>query len=106
MVLEIKEKCPRIDMFVLCFEAGKFDLGIQTMMQTYENLLDKGQSMWDNMMCIVTKVSWNEDYEQLQDWIDEMEKWKNELGELLRAKYKGAQPTISAISQDITKPRR
>ena len=32
MVVEIKKKCPRIDMFVLCFEAGKFDAGIQTMM--------------------------------------------------------------------------
>ena len=106
MVVEIKKKCPRIDMFVLCFEAGKFDAGIQIMMQTYENLLDKRQSMWDNMMCIITKASWNDDHVQLQDWIDEMERWKNELGQLLRAKYKGAEPTIFAISQDITRPRR
>ena len=40
MVVDIKAKCPRIDMFILCFERGKFDTGIQTMMQTYENLLD------------------------------------------------------------------
>ena len=41
MVKDIKVKCPRIDMFVLCFEHGKFDVGIQNMMKTYENLLDK-----------------------------------------------------------------
>ena len=40
MVVDIKAKCPRIDMFILCFEHGKFDTGIQTMMKTYENLLD------------------------------------------------------------------
>ena len=28
MVDEIKVKCPRIDVFVLCFEKGKFDAGI------------------------------------------------------------------------------
>ena len=28
MVDEIKVKCPRIDVFILCFEKGKFDAGI------------------------------------------------------------------------------
>ena len=78
--------------------------------------------MWENMIAIVTKVGWNEDHEEMQDWIDEMETYKKELGELLQAKYKqkidnpltqaskesstGSKPTIFAISQDMTKPRR
>ena len=31
-VEETKVKCPKIDMFILCFEQGKFDAGIQEMM--------------------------------------------------------------------------
>ena len=31
MVEEIKAKCPRIDMFILCFEQGKIDSGMKTM---------------------------------------------------------------------------
>ena len=106
MVVDIKAKCPRIDMFVLCFEQGKFDTGIQTMMQTYENLLDQGQSMWHNMTCVVTKVGWNDDYDEMKDWTDEMEMWKENLAKLIHQKYQGAEPMIVAISQDITKPRR
>ena len=29
MVEEIKAKCPRIDMFILCFEQSKFDSGME-----------------------------------------------------------------------------
>ena len=29
MVSAIKEKCPKIDMMLLCFEKGKFDAGFQ-----------------------------------------------------------------------------
>ena len=63
MVNDIKHKCPRIDLFVLCFEFGKFDIGIQNMMKTYENLLDKDHTLWGSMTCIITKISYTEDYE-------------------------------------------
>ena len=61
MVEDIKSKCPRIDIFVLCFEAGKWDASMQVMMKTYENLLDKGHSMWLNMAAVVTKVTYDTD---------------------------------------------
>ena len=40
MVEEMKGKCSRIDMFVLCFEQGKFDSGVQGMMTNYLKLLN------------------------------------------------------------------
>ena len=76
---DIKQKCPRVDMFVLCFEYGKFDVSIQNMMTTYENLLDKGHFMWLNMVAIVTKVSYTEDFEVISEWVDLMEMWKHNL---------------------------
>ena len=36
---EFEKKAPRIDMFVLCFEQGKFDRSIQIMLETYMHLL-------------------------------------------------------------------
>ena len=56
MVRVIKEKCPKIDMILLCFEKGKFDLDFQKMIQTYANLLDKGKNMWKNIIVVITKV--------------------------------------------------
>ena len=80
MVKDIKQKCPRIDLFVLCFEFGKFDIGIQNMMKLYENLLDKDQTLWGGMTCIITKVSFNDDdHDEVKDWIHEMEEWKKNL---------------------------
>ena len=76
---DIKQKCPRVDMFVLCFEYGKFDVSIQNMMATYENLLDKGHFMWLNMVAVVTKVSYTEDFEVISEWVDLMETWKHNL---------------------------
>ena len=73
MVKDIKRKCPRIDLFVLCMQFGKFDSGIQDMLKIYENLLDKDQTLWGNMSCIVTKVSFTEDYDEVSEWIEEME---------------------------------
>ena len=40
MVEYMKANCSRIDMFVLCFEQGKFDSGVQGMMENYLKLLN------------------------------------------------------------------
>lgn len=107
MVNDIKVKCPKIDMILLCFEKGKFDTGVQKMIKTYENLLDKGGDMWKNMIVVITKVSYTEDdYDDMGEWIDEMEKWKHNFRQALSQHYKNAYPTVLAISQDITKPKR
>ena len=78
MVDDIKKKCPKIDMMLLCFEKGKFDTGVQKMIQTYVNLLDKGSNMWKNIIVVITKVTYlDDDYEDIGEWIDEMEMWKH-----------------------------
>ena len=77
MVRVIKEKCPKIDMMLLCFEKGKFDTGVQKMIQTYMNLLDSS-NMWKNIIVVITKVTYlDDDYEDIGEWIDEMEMWKH-----------------------------
>ena len=37
---KMKIACPQINMFVLCFEKGKFDAGFQTIIETYGCLLN------------------------------------------------------------------
>ena len=69
MVEELKVKCPRINLFVLCFEYGKFDSGIQDMIENYSKLLNDKSKMWKSMIAVVTKVSWNEDHETLDEWV-------------------------------------
>ena len=69
MVEELKVKCPWINLFVLCFEYGKFDSGIQDMIDNYSKLLNDKSKMWKSMIAVVTKVSWNEDHETLDEWI-------------------------------------
>jgi hypothetical protein len=65
-------------MILLCFEKGKFDTGVQKMIQTYVNLLDKGNDMWKNIIVVITKVTYlDDDYEDLGEWTDEMEMWKH-----------------------------
>ena len=59
------------------------------------------------MTCIITKVSFNDDdHDEVKDWIDEMEEWKKNLSKEISQKYSGAKPTIQAISQDLSKPKR
>ena len=99
MVEDIKSKCPSIDMMLLCFEKGKFDTGVQKMIQTYVNLLDKGSNMWKNIIVVITKVTYlDDDYEDMGEWIDEMERWKHNFRSVLSEHYKDAHPTVLAIS--------
>ena len=107
MVDDTKKKCPKIDMMLLCFEKGKFDAGVQKMIKTYEHLLDKGGNMWKNIIVVITKVTYDDDeYEDIGGWIDVMEQYKQNFRIELAKHYKDAHPTVLAISQDITKPRR
>ena len=51
-------------------------------MQTYENLLlEEQRSMWDNMVFVVTKVSFTDDYKDFEAWIDVMKVYKRNLAE-------------------------
>ena len=99
MVDDTKKKCPKIDMLLLCFEKGKFDAGVQKMIKTYEHLLDKGANMWKNIIVVITKVTYDDDeYENIGEWIDEMEIFKHNFEIELEKHYKDAHPTVLAIS--------
>ena len=58
---DFENKAPRIDMFILCFEAGKFDSSMEIVMQTYQKLLkdEEKQKLWQNMTAVITKVSYS-----------------------------------------------
>ena len=63
--------------------------------------------MWNNIIVIITKVTYNVDeHEDIGEWINEMEMLKHNFRIELAKHYKDAHPTVLAISQDITKPRR
>ena len=62
--------------------------------------------MWLNMVAVITKVSFTVDFDEMEEWIDTMENWKNNLTTELCTRYQGAEPTVLAISQDPTKPKR
>ena len=64
MVDEFEKKCPRIDMFVLCWEKGKFDKGFQTTVETYLHLLKDKKLFWESMVAVITKQGYSEDYEE------------------------------------------
>ena len=107
MVDDTKKKCPKIDMLIFCFEKGKFDSGVQKIIKTYEHLLDKGANMWKNIIVVITKVTYDSDeHDDIGDWIDEMETFKHNFRIELEKHYKNVHPTVLAISQDITKPRK
>ena len=107
MVEQLREKFQTIDMFVLCFEKGKFDQGIQGMMQTYMRLLNDKEKIWQNMTAVITKVGWDsEEHDELKEWIEEMDNWENNLKTEFSKRYEGAEPSILVISQDITRKKR
>ena len=55
----LRKECPKIDMFVLCFESGtKFDTGIQEMIRIYMNFLNANTKIWKNMIIVITKLRW------------------------------------------------
>ena len=59
------------------------------------------------MIAVITKVGWNVDYEEFEEWEEEINMYKNNLAEEFKKRYgENATPTIVAISQDITKPKR
>ena len=60
-VEEAKVKCPKIDMFILCFEQGKFDASIQEMMRTYSRFISDQRRIWSNMIAVITKISYSND---------------------------------------------
>ena len=62
--------------------------------------------MWLNMVVVITKVSYTEDFEEIVKWIELMETWKTNLTKEICSRYEGAEPTVLAISQDPTKPKR
>ena len=71
------------------------------------NLLDMGNNMWKNIIVVITKVTYDSDeHDDIGDWIDEMETFKHNFRNELEKHYKNVHPTVLAISQDITKPRK
>ena len=98
-VEEAKMKCPKIDMFILCFEQGKFDASIQEMMRTYTRFISDPTRIWSNMIAVITKISYDHDeYEVVAEWENVMEQWKKNLENEFRKRHKGANPTVLAIS--------
>ena len=80
MVQDMSKNCPIVDMFVLCFEKGKFDTGIQEMMSVYQRLINDQKSYWSRMVAVITKVSYvSTDYDNINEWVEEMETWKKNL---------------------------
>ena len=43
------------------------------MIQTYYNLLGKGSDVWKNIIIVITKATFNEDYDNMGEWIHDME---------------------------------
>ena len=43
--------------------------------------------MWHNMTCVITKVGWNDDYDEMKDWTEDMDEWKLSLAEILHEEY-------------------
>ena len=63
--------------------------------------------MWNNIIVVITKVTYDYDeHDDIGEWIDEMELYKNSLKSELKKHFKDAHPTVLAISQDITKPKK
>ena len=98
-VEEAKVKCPKIDMFILCFEQGKFDASIQEMMRTYSRFISDQRRIWSNMIAVITKISYsNDEFKDVAEWEAFMEQWKKNLHAQFRKHHKGADPTVLAIS--------
>ena len=73
---DFENKAPNIDMFILCFEAGKFDRSMQIVVETYLKLLKDEKKFWQNMTAVITKVSYSVyEHKQINDWCGEMYKW-------------------------------
>ena len=58
------------------------------------------------MTAVVTKVSWNQDYDDFEEWVEDMEILKDNLKQEFAKRYNNANPFILAISQDLTLPKR
>ena len=59
------------------------------------------------MTAVITKISYSEEeHEQLSDWQEEMETTIKNLHNEFRKRYDDASPTILAISQDMSRPKR
>ena len=58
------------------------------------------------MTAVITKISWSDEYVELNEWQKEMDTWISGLHNQFIKRYKDARPTILAISQDISKPKR
>ena len=67
------------------------------MIQTYANLLDKGSEMWENIIVVITKVSY-EDCEDMGEWLDDMEKIKQNFKKAIKELDKEANPQVLTIS--------
>ena len=57
------------------------------------------------MIFVVTKLSTG-DYDGIVEWDEVMELMKDKLRAEILARYPGANPTVTAISQDFSKPKR
>ena len=75
-------------------------------MATYLRLLNDDSKIWSNLIAVITKVGWSNDYEDIDEWTKEMDEWKDALLKEFNKRYDGAEPTVLVISQDLTKPKR
>ena len=77
MTASMKPQCPKIDLFVLCFEKGKFDATIQDIITAYQDLTGKNKKLWTNMVAVITKVQYSqEDHDSFEGWKEEMNQWR------------------------------
>ena len=72
-------------MIVLCLEealleGGRFDEDIYSMFQMYMNLFGK-DNFQNNMIFVITKMPYTDDYQEIEDWSDylDMGEWIDEM---------------------------
>ena len=73
-------------MIVMCLEetrlleGGRFDEDIYSMFQMYMNLFGK-DNFQNNMIFVITKMPYTDDYQEIEDWYDylDMGEWIDEM---------------------------
>ena len=76
------------------------------MMRTYTKFLSDPTRVWSNMIAVITKISYTSDFEDISEWVETMESFKTNLTKEFKKRHQEAEPTVLAISQDRTKPKR
>ena len=107
MTASMRSKCPKIDLFVLCFEQGKFDATIQDIITCYQELTGKNKKLWNNMVAVITKVQYSEEeHGTFEAWESEMIKWSSSLKKEFSRRYQMNDISILVISQDLSRKKR